>query len=105
MPSHWATIRPVESSKLKAVAKRELALFAGLLFIGFVLMPVLIYEVGQIIFGSYGGAGYGEFFGNLSKKIRSGNIVAWFLVLSPWIGWQCLRLTGRAWRATRPESP
>ena len=95
----------MESSKLKIVAKRELALFSGLLFVGFVLMPVLIYEVGQLVFGAYGGAGYREFFSNLSEKIRSGNLVAWFLVLSPWLGWQCLRLTGLAWRATRPESP
>ena len=95
----------MESSKFKAAAKRELALFAGLLFVGFVLMPILIYEVGQIVFGEYGGAGYSEFFGSLSGRIRSGDPVAWFLVLSPWLGWQCLRLTGLAWRATRAESP
>ena len=94
----------MESSNVKAVAKRELALFSVLLFIGFVLMPVLIYEVGQIVFGEYGGHGYREFFSNLSTKIRSGDAVAWFLVLSPWLGWQCLRLTRLAWRATRPEN-
>ncbi|MEL7185404.1 MAG: hypothetical protein AAFN50_03070 [Pseudomonadota bacterium] len=95
----------METSKLKATAKRELALFLGLLFVGYVLMPILIYKVGQLVFGEFGGAGYSDFFGNLSEKIRSGNLVAWFLVLSPWIGWQCLRLTGMAWRATRTNTP
>ena len=94
----------MESSKIKHIAKRELALFSVLLFIGYVLVPVLIYKVGQIVFGEFGGAGYSEFFGALSYKIRTGNLVAWFLVLSPWIGWQCLRLTGLAWRATRAEN-
>ena len=94
----------MESSKVKDVVRRELAIFSVLLAIGFVLMPILIYKVGQMVFGEYGGYGYGEFFGNLSGKIRSGDLVAWFLVLSPWFGWQCLRLTRVAWRATRPQS-
>jgi hypothetical protein len=40
-----------------------------------------------------------DFFGNLSGKIRSGDAVAWFLVLSPWLAWQVLRLAALGWRA------
>ena len=61
-------------------------------------MPIVIYWVGQNVFGAYGGQGYSDFFGNLSEKIRSGDTVAWFLVLSPYLIWQCLRLTVLAWR-------
>lgn len=79
--------------------KKEAALFVGLLFFGFVLMPIGIWFVGQAVFGAYGGAGYADFFGTLSAKIRTGDWVAWFLVLSPWLAWQCARLMMFGWRA------
>lgn len=77
---------------------REVALFAGLLFFGLVVLPILIYQVGQSIFGTYGGVGYGDFFGELSRKIRNGDLAACFLVFSPYLGWQVLRLFALAWR-------
>jgi hypothetical protein len=80
--------------------KVEIALFLGLMFIGFVVMPVAIYLVGQQFFGAYGGHGYGDFFATLSGKIRSGDIVAWFLISSPYLAWQALRLTAFGWRVT-----
>jgi len=85
-------------SILKKTLRKELGLLAGLLFFGIVLMPGVIYLVGQGIFGAYGGHGYGDFFGNLSAKIRGGDAVAWFLVLSPYLVWQSLRLMALAWR-------
>jgi len=86
------------SSFLKKSVQRELGLLVGLLFVGLVLMPIAIFWVGQSLFGAYGGQGYGDFFGTLSEKIRRGDGVAWFLVLSPYVVWQCLRLTVLAWR-------
>jgi hypothetical protein len=85
-------------SSLKKVLRKELGLFVGLLFVGFVLMPIAIFWVGQNLFGTYGGQGYGDFFGTISEKIRGGDGVALFLVLSPYLVWQCLRLTVAAWR-------
>lgn len=85
-------------SSLKNTVRKEIALLTGLLFFGLVIMPVAIYWLGQGIFGDYGGQGYGDFFGTLSGKIRSGDAVAWFLVLSPYLVWQCLRLMALAWR-------
>jgi hypothetical protein len=85
---------------LRQRAIKEIALFTGLLFVGLVILPVLIYSVGQSVFGAYGGVGYTDFFGTLGGKIRQGDIVAWFLILSPYLGWQCLRLTMLAWRLT-----
>ncbi len=85
-------------SVFKNVIRKEVGLLAGLLFFGLVLMPIAIYWVGQSIFGAYGGHGYSEFFGTISEKIRAGDRVAWFLVLAPYLAWQCLRLTGLAWR-------
>lgn len=85
-------------SPLKRAVIRELALFLGLLFFGLVLMPIGIYLIGREVFGAYGGHGYGDFFGSLSGKIRGGDRVAWFLVLSPYLGWQIIRLTAFLWR-------
>lgn len=80
------------------ILKKEGALFAILLFVGFVLLPVAVWFVGKAVFGAYGGTGYADFFGVLSGKIRSGDLVAWFLILSPYLVWQCLRLMAFGWR-------
>lgn len=69
-----------------------------LLFFGLVLLPIAIWFVGKTVFGTYGGAGYADFFGTLSGKIRNGDLVAWFLVLSPYLVWQCVRLMVFGWR-------
>lgn len=87
-------------SVFKKTLKREAALFLSLLFLGLVVMPIVIYVVGRNLFGTYGGAGYGDFFNMLSGKVRSGDRVAWFLVLSPYLAWQTLRLTLYGWRRT-----
>ena len=81
----------------------EAGLFFGLLFMGLVLMPIAIFFVGDAVFGSYGGYGYGEFFGTLSDKILDGDKVAWFLVLSPYLAIFVLRLMVWGWRQTTPS--
>jgi hypothetical protein len=81
---------------------KEVALFTGLLFTGFVLMPIAIYWVGQNMLGEYGGYGYSDFFATLSAKIRGGEFVSWFFVLSPYLAWQLLRLTLFVWQRVTP---
>ena len=88
-----------KTSNLSILLKKEAAVFLILLLIGLVLLPICIWFVGNAVFGAYDGAGYSDFFGTLSGKIRSGNPVAWFLVLSPWIVLQCLRLIAFGWRS------
>jgi len=88
------------SVSFRRVLRKEAALLVGFVFIGLVVLPIAIYAVGLSIFGDYGGRGYGEFFSDLSARIRTGDAAAWFLVLSPYLGWQTLRLIGSAWRAT-----
>jgi hypothetical protein len=79
---------------------KETALFVGLLFFGLVIAPIAIYLVGPRVLGEFGGSGYADFFGDLSARIRGGDLAAWFFVLAPWLVWQVLRLTAFAWRAT-----
>lgn len=88
----------LSKQSFKQFVFREFALFVGLLFFGLVILPIGIYLVGGEVFGDYGGFGFGGFFGEISGKIRAGETVAWFLVLSPYFVWQLLRLTALAWR-------
>ena len=81
-----------------SILRKEIALFVAMLFVGLVLMPIVIWIVGNAVFGDYGGAGYGDFFSILSGRIRSGDLVAWFLVLSPWFAVQIVRIAVFAWR-------
>jgi hypothetical protein len=94
-------LAPTNGPTLKQRLRKEVALLSGLLFLGLVLMPIAIYAVGDAIFGDYGGRGYGDFFGTLSAKLRNGDGVAWFLVSSPYLAWQCLRLMAFGWRSAR----
>jgi len=87
-------------SAIKQSLRKESALFTGLLFVGLVLVPFAVFSVGQVVFGDYGGIGYADFFATLSEKVRYFDGVAWFLILSPYIGWQCLRLLAAAWRVS-----
>lgn len=88
----------VPRQSVKQRLRRELALFLGLLFSGLVLLPIAIYLVGDAVFGDYGGDGFGGFFGALSGRIRNAEAVSWFLVLSPYLAWQLMRLTLLGWR-------
>lgn len=81
---------------------REVALFLCLLFVGLVLLPVAIYLIGPRVLGEFGGYGFADFFGSLSARLRAGEPAAWFLVLSPYLAIQVLRLTRAGWRASRP---
>jgi hypothetical protein len=83
---------------VRKIIVRESALLLGFVFLGLVLLPIAIYVVGQLIFGDYGGGSYGHFYSELSGRFRAGDAAAWFLVLSPYLGWQTLRLIALAWR-------
>ena len=83
----------------RSTALKETVLFLWLLAFGLRVQPALIYLVGDAIFGEYGGSGFGAFYAALHDNLFSGNIAAWFVVLSPYLVWQLLRLTVAAFRA------
>ena len=94
-----------QSTSTRQRATKEVALLVGLLFLGMAVVPIVIFEVGQTVFGTYAGVGFSDFFSTLSSKVRSGDKVAWFLILSPYLGWQCLRLMALGWRLTGSKKP
>ena len=87
-------------SPLKRIAVRESALFAGFLLVGLLVLPIAVFVVGKSVFGAYGGDGYMDFFGKLTMKLLAFDGDAWFLILSPYMGLQTLRLTLLGWRKT-----
>ncbi|MDG2377079.1 MAG: hypothetical protein P8M18_12105 [Woeseiaceae bacterium] len=82
----------------KLIARRESVLFLWILLGGLILLPVAVYIVGRLIFGEYGGTGFMAFYGMLYSELLSGAPSVWFLVLSPYLIWQLLRLTLRAFK-------
>ena len=53
---------------IKAISIKESAWFIGLLFVGFVLMPIAIYLVVQVVFGAYAAATYGTVMATAAKR-------------------------------------
>ena len=85
---------------MKRTSIREAILLGSCLLFGLLLLPVAVFFVGQTVFGAYGGDGYGEFFTTLMGKILAFDLSAWFLVLSPYLALQTLRLALFGWRKT-----
>ncbi|HET6630008.1 MAG TPA: hypothetical protein VFG91_09560 [Woeseiaceae bacterium] len=82
---------------------KETALLAILVFFGLAVLPLCIYLVGEAIFGEYGSGGFGSFFGALHRELREGEPAAWFLLLSPYLLWQLVRLTLWGFRQLGPR--
>lgn len=78
---------------MKDAIREEFALFLLLLLTGLLVLPIVIYVVGTVVFGAYEGSGFMEFYGTLHSEFRSGQRVVWFLMLSPYLVWQAARLT------------
>ena len=88
----------------KADARKEALSFLLLFLAGLVALPALIYTVGSLLFGDYGGTGFSAFYGSLHSDLRSGELAGWFLVLSPYIVWQLARSTMRMSRGLETAS-
>ena len=81
--------------------KRESILALILIVAGLSVLPLLIWLIGSSVFGAYAGDGFAGFYSDLTGRLGSGGVVAWFLVLSPLLGVSILRLTLFAFRAAR----
>lgn len=79
--------------------QRELALAAGLLAFGLLVLPFAVYVVGQRMLGEYGdGAGPLALAESIWLDLLSLRLPAWILVLSPYLTIQLARGVRRIWR-------
>lgn len=86
------------SPPLQKTVLRESARLVGCLLFGVLVLPIAIFWVGQAIFGDFGGGQLGDFYASLMAQLRTGNSIVWFLVLAPYLIWQCLRATVKLFR-------
>ncbi len=70
----------------------EILFLSIMLAVGTLLLPIAIYATGTLVFGAFEG-GYWQFFGGLMRRMVGGNFWSWFLVLSPYLTIQAIRLT------------
>lgn len=84
---------PEQSSSARQTITRESILLVALVVAGLLLLPVAIYLVGQAVFGDYSDGGFADFYWQLLKQLRSGDLLVWYLILSPYLAWQLARLT------------
>jgi hypothetical protein len=89
---------PQPTNTFRRILTRETAILLWFALAGIFLLPVAIFLVGQTVFGEYGGGGFGDFYRELHYQLRIGDPVVWYLVSSPYIFWQMLRLTIWAFR-------
>ena len=73
--------------------KKEITLFLISALAGIIVLPIAIYLVGNLVFGEYGKGGYSGFFIDILADLLTGTGTIWFLILSPYIVLQILRLT------------
>ena len=90
----------IPAKKGKKIFRRQTVFFLWMLAGGLLLLPAAVYLVGKSVFGEYGGSGFTEFYGTVHSELLSGNLSVWFLVLSPYLIWQLMRFTIRAFRAS-----
>lgn len=82
----------------KATLTREgLFLLLALVF-GLLVLPFLVYTVGQFIFSDFAGGDFKAFFAEIHDLLKRGNLYVWFLVLSPYLVLQTLRMSLRLFR-------
>lgn len=73
--------------------RREALLFAVFGGFGLLILPSLVYLVGQQLLGEYRpGATIGTFYADLYGQLAALSTWAWLLVLGPWLAIQVLRL-------------
>ena len=89
---------PTESSLLAKPPVRELLLFLVLLLLGLTALPLAVFYVGDLVFGSYGGDGFGHFLETLFKRLGHADRFVWLLILSPYVVFQLFRIARIAWR-------
>ena len=78
--------------------RREVAIAAGLLAFGLILLPFVVYLVGQRVLGEYEGDGALALAESIWRDLLSFRLAAWILVLSPYLTIQIARGVGLIWR-------
>jgi hypothetical protein len=88
---------------LSTTISKELLTLLLLILAGVLLLPIAIFLVGSAVFGPYAGSGFGEFYRDIHADLMDGQAVVIFLLVAPYLVWQLLRFTFRAFRHGAPR--
>jgi hypothetical protein len=90
-------------TRAKSRLRKELLLAAALLSFGLTALPVLVYWVGSRVVGEYyPDSGLSDFVWHIWSDLAAGSVLAWILIVSPYLIIQLLRLALILWRR-RPD--
>ncbi len=86
-------------TRTKSWLRKELLLAAALLSCGLLPLPVVVYWVGNRVVGEYSAeSGLWGLIWNIWSDLASGSVLAWILVVSPYLLIQLLRVGRALWR-------
>ena len=86
-------------ARTKSWLKKELLLAATLLSCGLLPLPVVVYWVGSRVVGEYSAeSGLWGLIWNVWTDFATGSVLAWILVVSPYLLIQLLRVSRALWR-------
>ncbi len=86
------------TAALKRTALAELTTLAVSLIIGLLVMPCLIFTVGQLTLGDYARGGLFAFWRDFLTGLVHGSQAFWFVALAPYLLVWLVRTTRRLWR-------
>jgi hypothetical protein len=90
-------------TRAKSRLRKELLVAAVLLSFGLAALPVLVYWVGSRVVGEYyPDSGLSDFVWHIWSDLAAGSVLAWILIVSPYLIIQLLRLALILWRR-RPD--
>ncbi|MGH8495652.1 MAG: hypothetical protein ACREVN_05920 [Gammaproteobacteria bacterium] len=82
---------------LRRPLARELILLAGLLAVGFLILPALVWVAGMAVLGPQAG-GLGGIYDSVFGEAARGKPAAWLFAASPWLLVQSVRILFFAFR-------
>ena len=86
------------------IIRREAILLIIMTLVGVLILPICVFLVGKLVFGEFAGAGFGEFYRDIHSDLRSGEPDIVFLLFSPYIIWQLIRLSFRVFFRMSPKN-
>ena len=90
-------------TRAKSRLRKELLVAAALLSFGLTALPLLVYWVGMRVVGEYYlESGLSDFVWHIWSDLAAGSVLAWILIVSPYLIIQLLRLALILWRR-RPD--
>ena len=85
--------------------RKELVLAGVGIGVGLLVLPALIYLVGILILGAYGGGPHiGSFYGDFFRNLFDGAGRTWFIALGPFLLLSLIRLIFWPWRPKLPAN-